>query len=250
MKSYLFPLVASFVLGNFSMAQQSESIKNKSTQSVSKTPQTQQWKRQFVDDSFDGWQIFRNQDNSKSGWSLDDGVLTFDSEKATGKGNKGLISDTTYRNFEIKFDWKVSPKGNSGFMWGVSLDEKFEHPFESGPEIQVLDPAVYLGDENNQNHVAGALYDLIAPDTLVTKAAGQWNSFHIKINYDENQAVVIHNDEKILDFPLHGPQWDELVANSKFVNIEGFGTYQTGHLVFQDHPGVISYKNVKIKSLD
>lgn len=240
MKIYLFPLVASFVFANFSIAQQPELIKS----------QTQQWEKQFVGDSFDGWQIFRNQDNSKSGWSLENGVLTYNSETAAGEGNKSLISDATYRNFEIKFDWKVSPKGNSGFMWGVSLDEKFQHPFESGPEIQVLDPAVFLGDENNQSHTAGALYDLIAPNTLVTKAAGQWNSFHIKVNYDENQAVVIHNDVEILNFPLHGSQWDQLISNSKFANIEGFGTYQTGHFAFQDHPGVISYKNVKIRSLD
>ncbi|MCY4215842.1 MAG: DUF1080 domain-containing protein [Flavobacteriaceae bacterium] len=245
MKIHLYLLVANLVFCCIVIAQKPETI-----QSASKNSKTQQWEKQFIDDSFDGWQIFRNQGNSKSGWSLHNGVLIYNSEKATGEGNKSLISDATYRNFEIKFDWKVSPKGNSGFMWGVSLDEKFEHPFESGPEIQVLDPAVYLGDENNQNHTAGALYDLIAPNTLVTKDAGQWNRFHIKVNYDENRTVVIHNDVEILNFPLHGPQWDELIANSKFANIEGFGTYQTGHLAFQDHPGVISFKNVKIKSLD
>ena len=128
MKIYFISLIHAIVISSFSMAQD--------------------WEKQFVDDSFDGWQIFRNQDNRKSGWSIENGVLTYNSEEATGKGNKSLISDATYRNFEIKFDWKVSPKGNSGFMWGVSLDEKFEHPYESGPEIQVLDPAVYIGDSS------------------------------------------------------------------------------------------------------
>ena len=32
---------------------------------------------------------------------------------------------------------------NSGFIWGVSEDKKYEHPHETGPEIQVID-ADYL----------------------------------------------------------------------------------------------------------
>ncbi|MCY4561227.1 MAG: DUF1080 domain-containing protein [Flavobacteriaceae bacterium] len=208
------------------------------------------WIKQFEGDSFEGWSIFKNEDNSKSGWSIEDGVLTFNSETAKGEGNKSLVSDATYRNFEIRFDWKVSPIGNSGFMWGVSLEEKFEHPYQSGPEIQVLDPAVYEGKAENQKHTAGALYDLIPPDTLVTKAAGEWNSFHIKVNYDSNKAIVIHNDFEILNFPISGEHWDKLLEGSKFSDSEHFGTYHTGHLSFQDHPGVISYKNVHIKPLE
>lgn len=212
--------------------------------------QSDEWQSQFADNTLDGWSIFRNQDGTKTGWTIQDGILVFNSELAKGQGNKSLVSDKLYENFEIRFEWKVSQNGNSGFMWGVSLDEKFEHPFESGPEIQVLDPAVYFEDATNQTHTAGALYDLIAPDTLVTKVAGEWNSYHIIVNHNDNQAIVIHNEVEILRFPTHGPEWDQLVAESKFAGIENFGTYRKGHLAFQDHPGIISYRNIEIKELD
>jgi hypothetical protein len=50
-------------------------------------------------------------------------------------------------------------------------------------------------------------------------------------------------------FPLHGPEWDALVAKSKFSDMSGFGKYKEGHLCLQDHPGIISYKNIQIKRL-
>lgn len=212
--------------------------------------QPDEWQRQFANNTLDGWSIFRNTDGAKTGWILEDGVLVYNSELAKGQGNKSLISDKLYENFEIRFEWKVSQNGNSGFMWGVSLDEKFQHPFESGPEIQILDPAVYFGDTANQTHTAGALYDLIPPNKLVTKVAGEWNSYHIVVNHNDNQVIVVHNDVEILRFPTHGPDWDQLVADSKFANIDGFGTYRKGHLSFQDHPGIISYRNVEIRELD
>jgi hypothetical protein len=50
-------------------------------------------------------------------------------------------------------------------------------------------------------------------------------------------------------FPLHGSEWDTMVANSKFSTMEGFGKYTEGHLSLQDHPGIISFRNIKIRKL-
>ena len=71
-------------------------------------------------DNFDGWHIFQNEDGKKSGWSANNGIYTFDKLNANGEGNKSLLTDEMYTNFEIKFEWKLSPNSNSGFMWGVS----------------------------------------------------------------------------------------------------------------------------------
>ena len=45
----------------------------------------------------------------------------------SGKGDASLLSDKTYYNFEIKFDWKVIEGANSGFMWGVNEDKKYRY---------------------------------------------------------------------------------------------------------------------------
>ena len=126
--------------------------------------------------------------------------------------------------------------------------------------LKNIDPKIKTGqkenfDEEAQKNTAGALYDMLPPITLVTKPAGEWNSYHITINHNKNEGIVIHNGVEINRFPLHGPKWDEMVSKSKFAVRGGenywdeFGKHKTGHICLQDHPGVISYRNIKIKEL-
>ncbi len=89
----------------------------------------------------DGWHYYQD-DGNKTGWDIKDGVLTFTSANASGNGDKSLVSDRDYTNFKIYLEWKVSPGSNSGFFWGVQEDEKYEFPYVTGPEIQILDPLI------------------------------------------------------------------------------------------------------------
>jgi hypothetical protein len=200
-------------------------------------------------DSFEGWHIFQNESGEKTGWSVQDGVFTFDKENASGKGNKSLLTDAVYSSFEIQFDWKLSPNSNSGFMWGVNEDKKYDHPFVTGPEIQIIDAAVYGDDPEHQRHTVGALYDMQPPSNIASKEPGAWNTYHITVNHKQNEGIVVLNGTEINRFPLSGPQWDALVEDSKFSKIPDFGAFKEGHLSLQDHPGVISYRNIKIRQL-
>jgi len=237
------------------------------------------WKPLIVADSLNGWHIFQNEESTK-GWIVENNTLIFNgvSDMESGEGDASLLSDKVYGNFEIKFDWKIIPGGNSGFMWGVNEDEKYNYPYQTGQEIQILDPAIYndpkiaLGGEmeiNNaledleaRKHFVGALYDLSAPTELnVAKPANEWNSYHIKIDYKANRGEVILNDVLINSFPLQGPEWEAMLQESKFSRSEDseylgdarwydFGKYSRGHICFQDHPGEVSFRNIMIKELD
>jgi len=237
-----------------------------------------EWKSLIIDGSLEGWHIFQD-DGSKKGWIVEDNVLIFNgvSDMESGAGDASLLSDKIYGNFEIQFDWKVISGANSGFMWGVNEDEKYKYPYQTGPEIQVLDPDVYktpnavLGGEIELNniledaenkHFVGALYDMSAPTKLdVAKPADQWNSFHIKIDYKANRGEVKLNDVLINSFPLQGPEWDAMVKDSKFNKSDeneylgdarwyDFGKFSKGHICFQDHPGKVSFRNIRIKELN
>lgn len=238
------------------------------------------WTTLIINNSLEGWHIF--QDNgSKKGWVVEDNVLIFNgiSDMETGEGDASLLSDKIYESFEIKFEWKVVPGGNSGFMWGVREDEKYNYPYQTGPEIQILDPAIYqdpriaLGGEIEVNnaiedldahkHFVGALYDLSAPAVLdVAGPGGQWNSYHIKIDYHANLGEVSLNDILVNSFPLSGSGWDKMLQDSKFNDSEAdgahylgdarwydFGKFSKGHICFQDHPGRVSFRNIMIKEL-
>ena len=105
----------------------------------------EEWKSLSNSNSLEGWHIYQNEAGEKTGWSVEEGVFTYNSETAEGKGNKSLISNEKYKNFEIQFEWKLSPNSNSGFMWGVSEDLQYDHPYLTGPEIQIIDAEIYGG---------------------------------------------------------------------------------------------------------
>lgn len=236
-----------------------------------------EWRPLLVDNSLQGWHIF--QDNGlKKGWVVEDNTLIFNgvSDMETGEGDASLVSDKEYESFEIQFDWKVIAGANSGFMWGVREDKKYKFPYQTGMEIQILDPDVYkapksvlggeielnniLEDKDNK-HFVGALYDLSAPTKLdAARPSDQWNSYHIKINYKDNLGEVLLNDILINSFPLQGPEWEALVKKSKFVEHDkneylgdarwyDFGKFSKGRICFQDHPGKVSFRNIRIKEL-
>ena len=74
----------------------------------------------------------------------------------------------------------------------------------------------------------------------------------LKIDHNKNQGSVKLNGAKIVEFPLSGPKWDELVSNSKFnddCNFKRFGKFKSGKIGLQDHGNKVSFRNIKIRKL-
>ena len=119
------------------------------------------WTKLLNDNDLNGWHYY-NDNGNKFGWSVSDGILSFDPTVGKfqldsqgnilthGNGNpkkenNDLVSDLDFKSFKLYFEWKVDSLTNSGFMWGVKEGEKYEFPFVTGPEIQIMDnnyPAV------------------------------------------------------------------------------------------------------------
>ena len=103
------------------------------------------WQALLVNDSLEGWHIFQDNGNKK-GWVVEDSVLIFNgiSDMESGEGDASLLSDAQFiKVLKFSLIGKLHPGGNSGFMWGVQEDGKYKYPYQTGPEIQILDPAIY-----------------------------------------------------------------------------------------------------------
>jgi cytochrome c len=57
------------------------------------------------------------------------------------------------------------------------------------------------------------------------------------------------NGTKVVEFTMHTPEWDEMVANSKFKTMPDFGKALQGHIALQDHGDPVWYRNIKIREL-
>ena len=213
------------------------------------SPPKDDWIVLFNGENFDGWHSYRAGDNY-DGWYIENKVLTYDFQKRTGSENSYLVTDKKYTNFELSLEWMISEHGNSGVFWGVIEDERFEHAYQTGPEIQILDDdwTEYVEGRGDINR-AGSLYNLMAPSAVVSKAAGIWNHFLIHIDHKENIGYVIFNDQEVLRYPVHGPEWDTLIAKSTFADWPGFGKAETGHISLQEYGGKVAFKNIKIRIL-
>ncbi len=229
-----------------------EEAKEEVAEQEQKVPQDaneSEWTTLFDGTSFDGWHLY-NAGEVGEPWKLEDGTMVFYPPKDRPEGvSYNIVTDKDFTNFVLSLEWKVAKGGNSGIFWGVSEEEKYGQPYMTGPEIQVLDDDNHPDAKNGTTHQAGALYDMISPSKKVVNPAGEWNLVELTINHDTNHGQVLLNGEKIVEFPVHGPEWDNMVAKSKFAGWEGFGAYKTGKIGLQDHRDIVAYRNIKIKEL-
>jgi hypothetical protein len=171
-------------------------------------------------------------------WSISDGVI------AHTPGGGDLISVAAFANFELGFEWKISPGGNSGVFYRV--DEAHGAAFQSGPEYQILDNAGHADGEVPATSAASA-YGLYAPARDVTRPVGTWNTARIVVRAGHVEHWL--NGEMVLAYEMGSTDWQARVAASKFAAWPAYGTLPTGHIVLQDHDSPVAYRNVTIRVL-
>lgn len=208
-----------------------------------------EWTDLFDGTSFTGWKEYGS-DGVSDRWKIEDSAMVFYPSKQSQEGEShNLVTEKEFTDFVLSLEWRIAEAGNSGVMWGVKESDEFDQPYKTGPEIQVLDNDKNPDGKNGTTHQAGALYDMIAPSEDVTKPVGEWNLMEITIDHKNNIGIVAMNDTEIVNFPVAGAKWDEMVAKSKFADWDGFGKFITGKLALQDHGDVVAYRNIKIKEL-
>lgn len=187
-----------------------------------------------------GWHSYLKTD--AGAWSVVDGTLQLD-PKAPNQGD--LVTDKEYENYELSLEWKIAGGGNSGIIFGVHEDPKFDATYLTGVEMQVLDD-VKAEDNKLATHRAGALYDMRAP-AHPAKPAGEWNK--VKIRKLHGALTFWMNGVEVINTTIGSADWKEMIAKSKFKTWTDFAKYPKGHIALQDHGAVVSFKDINIKEL-
>jgi hypothetical protein len=208
------------------------------------------WQVLFDGTNFDAWKRYL-EDGVGDAWKIEDGAMVYYPPKERKKGEKyNLVTKEDFTSFVLSVDWKISEGGNSGIFWGVKEVESLPEAYHSGPEIQVLDNEKHPDAKNGPVRQAGALYDMVGPSEDATKPVGEWNTCVITVDHNSNKGNVVLNGTEIASFPVHGAEWEAMIDKSKFKGSEHFGKYRTGRIGLQDHGDIVSYRNIKIKTLD
>lgn len=212
-------------------------------------PSRGDWQVLFDGSSFDSWKGYLK-DKVPDTWKIEDGAMVFyPPENREGGESFNIVTREEFTDFVLSLEWKISKGGNSGIFWAVIEDEAYPQPYETGPEIQVLDNTTHPDAMNGTTHQAGALYDMVAPSEDVTKPVGQWNHCELLVNYKANRGMVNLNGVKILEFTPGGTEWEAMVKKSKFADWKGFAISKSGKIGLQDHGDIVAFRNIKIKRL-
>lgn len=204
---------------------------------------------------FDGKKIehFRNFKKTTIGkdWVIDQNAIHLNARK-NPKGHwqtvdgGDIVTKEEYENFEFVLDWKIANCGNSGIMFNVVENDKYDYVWQTGPEMQVLDNTCHP-DTKYPTHRAGDLYDLVECKYPTVKPAGQWNK--ARIVSKKGQVTFWLNGHNVVSFSMTDKSWKERIAKSKFKDMPGFGMSKKGRISLQDHGDKVWYKNIKIRKI-
>jgi len=171
-------------------------------------------------------------------WEVVDGTLHL---KERPGGGANLFTEQEYTDFDLKFEWRIAPKGNNGLKYRV---RKYGNQY-LGCEYQILDDAAY---KLKPRGMTGSLYEVYEPNAAKRlKPVGEFNQSRIVIRGNHIEHWL--NGARIVSANVGTREWYGRVAESKFSNVEGFGENRSGLIMLTAHGSEVWYRNVVLTPL-
>ena len=234
------------------------------------------WELLFDGKTMNGWDDPRLKSPTGDAWTIEDGCLK---AKAHPRITEDLFTKEEFRDFELAFDWRISPRGNSGVKYRIQehlfvapgarvkfeesversfLDRVTQRPAKGqdyviGFEYQVIDDDLNEDAHAGLKHTAGALYDMVAPTARVTKPVGEFN--HSMIVVRGNQVEHWMNGVKVVDSTLDSPDAMQGIKSRWGVAPHVYELLATQPkkdcpISLQNHGDEAWFRNIKIRRLD
>ena len=195
----------------------------------------------------DGWVVRQWNDVSQTVsvddmWKVEEGVLHGSNPRGTW-----LVSEKEFADFELRFEWKIPERGNSGL--GLRFPSKGDPAFD-GLELQMVDPR-YYGDSAHEippTELTGGLYRAVAPWEQRYQA-GEWNEYAVRL--EGPRVTVKLNGETIQKVNLD----EEGIPITRHDGLPATPLKERprkGHIGFQELSrggGHVMIRNARIKEL-
>jgi Domain of Unknown Function (DUF1080) len=134
------------------------------------------WRLLFDGSTTAGWQEITGKPFPANCWTVEEGAL-----KAIPRtdGFQDIRTAATFRNFELQFDWKLAPGGNSGVKYLIQKIDEWKNAAgrqarARGFEYQLADP-VNPDVGGDPRRSTASLYSLIAPAPATEPRLGEFH---------------------------------------------------------------------------
>jgi len=131
-----------------------------------------------------------------------------------------------------------------GLLAAEVLD-RLEHQ-STGLELQLLSNGRHR-DGKTPSQRAGALYDLIAPESSSVKPLGEWNTGRVKVDGPRVEHWI--NGDRVVSYEIGSDDMRRRIESSKFRGLSGFGAKAGRHIVLQHHQDEVCFRNLRIRRL-
>ncbi len=223
------------------------------------------WVLLFDGHSTSGWRSPSSDRFPTDYWTVEDGFL-----KGLAPRNRttDLMTTGVYRNFELRFEWKISPGGNSGVKYFVGSSQKLVFENEkppaiegtvapgpnaffmestSGFEYQIIDDERHP-DKDDSKTRSGSLYQFVGQGQILTKPAGQLNQSRIVVN----GAHIEHwlNGVRVAAIDLDSAEFKDAAAKAparsrrvvEYLN-------RDCPIALQSHTEAVWFRNMKLRRI-
>jgi hypothetical protein len=207
------------------------------------------WKLLFDGKSTTGWRGYNKKTFPDKGWEVKDGMLTVLKSGGETEAGGDIITENQYENYELQFEFKITPEANSGVLYRVK-EVPNTPSWHSAPEFQVIDNQGWATKDPSfdmSTHRTGDNYDLHAAEGDYSRPVGEWNQGRIVLNNGKVEHWL--NGQKTIEYDLNSKEYKGLVKKSKFSKLKEYGANTKGHIGIQDHGATVYYRNIKIKEL-
>ena len=218
---------------------------------LSRQEEKQGFKLLFDGNSMDQWRNYKPKSETiRPQWQVIDETLVL-----TAKGGRDLVTKEKFGYFDLRLEYTIAEKGNSGVMFRVVEETEERNAWRLAPEYQLYDS---FNVKVRGDRCAGALYGLIAADDDLAKKPGEWNQVRILLEpagANKERLRFWLNGKQTVDIiinPAPDSEWSKLLESKKAEDHfdEGFFKAKTGSILLQDHGARVAFRNIRIRRLD
>ncbi|MEI7807179.1 MAG: family 16 glycoside hydrolase [Verrucomicrobiota bacterium] len=226
------------------LADQSPSAPPQNTLSAKETASG--WKLLFDGKTTDGWRGFQKAAFPDKGWVVENGCL-----KCLGQKGGDIVTTSTFTNFEVSWEWRLSFRANSGLKYFV--DEKRAdaagkiYSTAIAHEYQTIDDKNFIAEPLNEKKLTGAWYDVVPPKNAKPRPLGEFNQSRLVVRGNKVEHRL--NGKRVVNYKTDGAESASKIANSKFKDVPGFADKIPTPILLQDHNTVVWFRNIKLREL-
>ena len=178
----------------------------------------------FNGHDLNGWEGVTS--DAAESWKVEDGAIV-----CTGHKGTWLRSKEQYGDFNLRFEYRLRPGGNSGIYLRVPADGA--HREGGGAEVQLLDDRAKRYRNIEPAQYCGSIYKVVPAKSHVSRPAGEWNT--MEINCQGSAYRITHNGVVIVD----ASEVDYPELGKRFVK---------GYLGLQNHNEEVWFRNLRHRS--